>query len=68
MVVLDAAGNLLDQLTQPDDGSAGSFYAPRGLAIEEDGDIVVADTGNQRVVTIRHGLGLQRVYLPLVGR
>jgi DNA-binding beta-propeller fold protein YncE len=64
VVVLDTAGNLVAEYTEPNDGYTGSFNAPRSVAVEADGDLVVADTGNQRVVTIRRAE--YRIYLPLV--
>jgi hypothetical protein len=39
------------------------------VAVEADGDLVVADTGNQRVVTIHGALpGYWRIWLPLIVR
>ncbi|MGC9334578.1 MAG: hypothetical protein ACP5JJ_10545, partial [Anaerolineae bacterium] len=47
----------------------GPFNAPRGLAVEPNGDLVVADTGNRRVVTVRGALpGYWKLWLPLVAR
>lgn len=40
----------------PNDGSGGMFNQPLGVATLPDGSIVVADSGNQRVVQLRHVL------------
>lgn len=39
---------------QMKDGSQGSFRNPTGIAADEDGLVVVADTGNDRVVFLRN--------------
>ena len=46
---------------------SGTFNAPRGVTVEPDGDLVVADTGKRRVVTVRGALpGKWSIWLPLV--
>jgi hypothetical protein len=68
-VVLTPEGEFLADYTQPNDGYSGAFHAPRGVAVEADGDLVVADTGNARVVTVRGALpAWERLWLPLVLR
>jgi hypothetical protein len=44
------------EIPAPNDGHIGPFNAPRGVAASPGGDIVVADTGNRRVATIRGAL------------
>ncbi|MBN1657020.1 MAG: hypothetical protein JXA93_01395, partial [Anaerolineae bacterium] len=68
VLVLDGSGGLVAEFTQSNDGYPGPFLAPRGVLGTAGGDIVVADTGNRRVVTIFGGL-LEPdhvVYLPLL--
>jgi hypothetical protein len=62
--VLDADGNLLAEYTEPNDGHTGPFDQPHGVCWDSSGGIVVADTGNWRVVTILRAQ--YRFYLPLV--
>jgi hypothetical protein len=54
--ILGAAGGLVAEYSGPNDGRDGVFSRPRGVAIDKAGTIVVADTGNGRVVTIRDAL------------
>lgn len=64
--VLDETGALLETFAAPNDGATGPFSWPEGVMVQLPGDIVVADTGRQRVVTIREALPVVKVYLPLV--
>jgi DNA-binding beta-propeller fold protein YncE len=67
VVVLTPEGESLAEYTEPNDGYTGSFNAPRGVAVEPDGDLVVADTGHQRVVTVRGALpDFRRIWLSLI--
>lgn len=66
--VLDTAGTLIDTYAAPNDGHTGTFLNPRGVAVARNGSIVVADTGNRRVVAVRGALFRHRTYLPLVMR
>jgi hypothetical protein len=50
--VLNTQGDLIDQYIAPTDGRAGTFYQPHGVAVDHEGNIIVADTENKRVVTI----------------
>lgn len=66
--VLDISGNLIGEYTAPNDEYSGLFNSPRGVMADLSGNIVVADTGNRRVVTIRNVLPVFRNYLPLITR
>jgi len=66
--VLDAAGALLFTYTAPGNGYTGPFQRPSGIAVDTMGTIIVADTGNGRVVTLPHALWPYRAWLPLVLR
>jgi DNA-binding beta-propeller fold protein YncE len=68
IAVLDREGNFLSEFTEPNDGYTGPFSAPRGVAVEPCGNLVVADTGNRRVVTVRGALPGCRTWLPLLSR
>jgi len=47
----------------------GSLNAPRGVAVELDGDLVVAHMDNRRVVTVRGALpGQWAIWLPLIAQ
>jgi hypothetical protein len=50
--VLDTQGNLIEQYSAPTDGRTGTLNQPHGVAADREGNIIVADTGNKRVVTI----------------
>lgn len=65
VVVLDAGGNHLIDLTYPNDGYNGVFLKPYSVAISTDGTIIVADTGNHRVVTVSVQIPVRR-YLPVI--
>lgn len=64
--LLDGDGGVLRRWAGPTDGHAGPFHQPAGLAMLPDGDALVADTGNGRVVRIVAATQAGRVYLPLV--
>ncbi len=69
--MLDSAGKLLATYAAPNDGRAGAFNRPRGVAGDQGANIVVADTGNDRVVTIRGALPVtpqNKIHLPLTRR
>jgi uncharacterized protein (TIGR03663 family) len=46
------------QTSAPADDDAISLYGPRGMVIDEDGHLVVADTGNKRVLAFDQRGGL----------
>lgn len=53
--VFDAAGNFLRKwgtfaIAQAEGGDPNSLFGPRGLAFDLDGNLVVADTGNKRII------------------
>ncbi len=50
--VLSISGKLIARYDAPNDGNRGFFSAPRGVAVDSRGNIVVADTGKKRIVTI----------------
>ena len=55
--ILDATGTLYATHTAPDAGYGGAFNNPHGVAVDKaSGRILVADTGNQRVVAISDAL------------
>lgn len=65
LVVADTAHNavkvfyaeaLYATYSTPNDGSGGVFNQPLGVATLPDGTIVVADSGNQRIVQLQHVL------------
>jgi DNA-binding beta-propeller fold protein YncE len=64
--LLDMNGNLLTTYTEPNDGYTGPFNQPQGIVVNRLYQIVVADRGNQRVVTITGALPLHNVYAPLI--
>jgi hypothetical protein len=66
--VLDGAGALLFTYTAPGDGYTGPFGRPSGIAVDAMGTIIVADTGNGRVVTLPYVLSPNKIWLPLVLR
>ncbi|MGD8626789.1 MAG: 6-bladed beta-propeller, partial [Anaerolineae bacterium] len=71
VVVLNAAGHLLAEFTEPNDGYSGPFNQPRDVLADGAGNLVVADTFNGRVVTVLDALppgSPSVVYLPLVLR
>ncbi len=61
MKVLNGEGILLGEYTAPNDGHTGTFNAPRGVATDQNGTIIVADTGNQRIVSILGALEVRVV-------
>lgn len=54
--VLNGQSQLRAAFDRPNDNQSGSFSRPRGVAVDPQGNIVVADTGNRRVVTIQGAL------------
>ncbi len=64
VIGLSGEGHRLATYSGPNDGAPGPFRRPTGIAVGPDGEIVVADLDNQRVVTIRHGLRLYHYYFP----
>ena len=60
----DVDGNVLAEFSEPDPPYRGPFDNPRGVAVDALNRIVVADTGNWRVVQVT----LHEVFLPLVLR
>lgn len=59
-------GAVLRRWTGPTDGHAGPFHRPAGLVLLPNGDALVADAGNGRVVRIGAATAAGRVYLPLI--
>lgn len=59
-------GAVLRRWAGPTDGHSGPFFRPAGLAMLPDGDALVADSGNGRVVRITAAAAAGRSYLPLV--
>ena len=56
--VFDPAGNFLRKwgafaIAQGDVGDPNALFGPRGMTIDLDGNLVVADTGNKRIVRFR---------------
>ena len=68
--VLDPSGNLAATYTDPDSQMlvAGPFREPQGVAVDRHGEIIVADTGNKRVVRIAKNILPKDIYLPLLRR
>jgi len=64
IAVLDAEGNFMNRVHRAQRWLYGVVQLPARVAVEMDGDLVVADTGNQRVVTVLRAQ--YRLYLPLV--
>ena len=54
--VLHRNGTLLDIYTGPDEADGGLFLMPHGMAVDAFGRIIIADTGNRRVVTLSGAL------------
>ncbi len=63
--MIDYSGQLWRQYNGPNSDYFGPFNSPRGIAIAN-GDIIVADTGNRRVVTISNALNIDFTYLPII--
>ena len=56
--VFDGQGNFLRKwgafaIASGDGGDPNALFGPRGLAFDLDGNLVVADTGNKRIVRFR---------------
>jgi hypothetical protein len=67
--VLDPSGNLAWTYTEPDDGMlvVCPFAAPQGVAVDQQGEIIIADTDNSRVVRIvQNVLPKNFTFLPLL--
>jgi hypothetical protein len=62
--VLTEAGILLETDAAPNDGHLDDFLQPRGTAVDLYGNIIVADTGNRRTVTILRSLSTSTLSLP----
>jgi len=50
---------------RPSYSRVGEFNQPRGVALDAFGNIIVADTGSRRVVSILAALPAWTMYLPL---
>lgn len=64
-------GTLLAEFSTPNDEFSGEFSRPRSAVGDAAGTLIVADTGNARVVTVRGALPVAppaRMYLPLMMR
>ena len=59
-------GHLLRRWTGPTDGHPGPFRQPAGLVWLPNGDALVADAGNGRIVRIAGPLGPATTYFPLI--
>ncbi len=66
--IFDENGNVWAVYDAPNDGQTGSFYRPHDVAVDEE-TIVVADTGNRRVVTIENAFAPQAAFsaMPVSG-
>jgi hypothetical protein len=69
-MVVDGDIHLVTLFPGPNDEYSGPFNAPQGVIADTMGNIVVADTGNGRVATIRGAFPRPKVltWLPLVVR
>jgi len=56
------------EFTASSEGYTGTFKATRGVALEPCGDLVMADTSNRRMVTVRDALPRCKTWLPLTVR
>jgi DNA-binding beta-propeller fold protein YncE len=65
--LVDGDGAVLRRWSGPTDGHGGLFNQPAGLAVSPNGDAVVADAGNGRVVRIVAPAAARSVFLPLIG-
>ncbi|MBN1248217.1 MAG: hypothetical protein JXC32_11205, partial [Anaerolineae bacterium] len=66
--VLAAGGTVLATYAAPSDGHAGGFSGPRCVVPDNAGNLIVADTGNGRVVMVRGVMLEPGIYLPMVCR
>lgn len=66
--LLSGDGTVLRRWSGPNDGHSGSFRQPAGLAMLPNGDALVADAGNGRLVRIAGAAMEPRAYLPLLWR
>ena len=64
--LVSSNGNLLRRWTGPTDGHPGPFRQPAGLIWLPNGDALVADAGNGRIVRIAGPLGPAAAYFPLI--
>jgi len=64
--LVSSDGHLLRRWTGPTDGHPGPFREPAGLAWLPNGDALVADAGNGRIVRITGPLGPATAYFPLI--
>lgn len=66
--LLAADGAVVRRWSSSNDGHSGPFLQPAGLAVLANGDALIADAGNGRVVRITGATGDTRVFLPLIFR
>ena len=64
--LVSSDGHLLRRWTGPTDGHPGPFRQPAGLIWLPNGDALVADAGNGRIVRIAGPLGPATAYFPLI--
>ena len=64
--LLSNSGHLLRRWTGPTDGHPGPFRQPAGLTWLPNGDALVADAGNGRIVRIAGPLGPATTHFPLI--
>src|SRR5262249_31804306 len=50
---LNTNGVVLGSYSAPNDRTSGTFLAPEGVTTDGNGNILIADTGKRRIVTLR---------------